>query len=169
MPRQEEQPLALSGGKMCSHTSKPTRTPDSQQAVINNNNTLLVVLNKEEGAGLGFSVAGGADIDQKKITNLERPCRKTSAWLRGVSCPPFAVTGGGKQHSTNTFCENGILLNSTLWASEQNTSKTSSIYLSSIEEAEPGDFGPGSLVQFAEVVKKLLNGKALGEDEIYLE
>ncbi|XP_043966855.1 uncharacterized protein pdzd2 [Gambusia affinis] len=36
--------------------------------VINNNNTLLVVLNKEEGAGLGFSVAGGADIDQKKIT-----------------------------------------------------------------------------------------------------
>ncbi|XP_014834149.1 PREDICTED: uncharacterized protein LOC106911842 isoform X2 [Poecilia mexicana] len=32
------------------------------------NNTLLVVLNKEEGAGLGFSVSGGADIDQKKIT-----------------------------------------------------------------------------------------------------
>ncbi|KAM4746203.1 uncharacterized protein pdzd2 isoform 2-T2 [Anableps anableps] len=39
-----------------------------------NNNTRLIVLNKEEGAGLGFSIAGGADVEQKKITNC------TSFW-----------------------------------------------------------------------------------------
>ncbi|XP_047237776.1 PDZ domain-containing protein 2 isoform X3 [Girardinichthys multiradiatus] len=36
--------------------------------VMNNNNTLLVVLSKEEGAGLGFSIAGGVDVEQKQIT-----------------------------------------------------------------------------------------------------
>ncbi|XP_032434767.1 PDZ domain-containing protein 2 isoform X2 [Xiphophorus hellerii] len=51
--------------------------------VINNNNILLVVLNKEEGAGLGFSVAGGADIDQKKIT-VHRIFTKGAASLEGT-------------------------------------------------------------------------------------
>ncbi|XP_054880814.1 PDZ domain-containing protein 2 isoform X2 [Poeciliopsis prolifica] len=51
--------------------------------VIHNNNTLLVVLNKEEGAGLGFSVAGGADIDQKKIT-VHRIFSNGAAGLEGT-------------------------------------------------------------------------------------
>ena len=33
-----------------------------------NGNTHLVVLSKEEGSGLGFSVAGGVDLEQKAIT-----------------------------------------------------------------------------------------------------
>ncbi|XP_017162058.1 PDZ domain-containing protein 2 isoform X3 [Poecilia reticulata] len=47
------------------------------------NNTLLVILNKEEGAGLGFSVSGGADIDQKKIT-VHRIFSKGAASLEGT-------------------------------------------------------------------------------------
>lgn len=31
-------------------------------------NTHLVVLSKEEGSGLGFSIAGGVDLEQKAIT-----------------------------------------------------------------------------------------------------
>lgn len=33
-----------------------------------NSDTLLVVLEKEEGSGLGFSVAGGVDLEQKAVT-----------------------------------------------------------------------------------------------------
>lgn len=33
-----------------------------------NDNTCLVVLSKEEGSGLGFSIAGGVDLEQKAIT-----------------------------------------------------------------------------------------------------
>lgn len=38
---------------------------NSQQV---NDSTHLVVLGKEEGSGLGFSVAGGVDLEQKAIT-----------------------------------------------------------------------------------------------------
>ncbi|KAK5614318.1 hypothetical protein CRENBAI_004291 [Crenichthys baileyi] len=51
--------------------------------VINNNNTLLVVLSKEEGAGLGFSIAGGVDVEQKQIT-VHRVFAKGSASLEGT-------------------------------------------------------------------------------------
>ncbi|MEQ2280798.1 hypothetical protein AMECASPLE_023651, partial [Ameca splendens] len=51
--------------------------------VINNNNTLLVVLSKEEGAGLGFSIAGGVDVEQKQIT-VHRVFAKGAASLEGT-------------------------------------------------------------------------------------
>lgn len=34
----------------------------------NKEDTYFVVLHKEEGAGLGFSVAGGIDLEQKSVT-----------------------------------------------------------------------------------------------------
>nr|XP_046242060.1 PDZ domain-containing protein 2 [Scatophagus argus] len=46
-------------------------------------NTHLVVLAKEEGSGLGFSIAGGVDLEQKKIT-VHRVFTKSAASLEGT-------------------------------------------------------------------------------------
>ncbi|KAI3371823.1 hypothetical protein L3Q82_006676 [Scortum barcoo] len=46
-----------------------------------NTNICLVVLSKEEGLGLGFSIAGGADLEQKAITAVMFPVTLT---LNGV-------------------------------------------------------------------------------------
>uniref|UniRef100_A0A672ZHZ7 Pro-interleukin-16 n=1 Tax=Sphaeramia orbicularis TaxID=375764 RepID=A0A672ZHZ7_9TELE len=46
-------------------------------------NIHLVVLNKEEGSGLGFSVAGGVDLEQKTIT-VHRVFTKGAASLEGT-------------------------------------------------------------------------------------
>ncbi|XP_035513826.1 PDZ domain-containing protein 2-like [Morone saxatilis] len=48
-----------------------------------NNNTRLVVLSKEEGSGLGFSIAGGVDLEQKAIT-VHRVFTKGAASLEGT-------------------------------------------------------------------------------------
>ncbi|KAM7392176.1 hypothetical protein PAMP_022805 [Pampus punctatissimus] len=48
-----------------------------------NDNTYLVVLCKEEGSGLGFSVAGGIDLEQKAIT-VHRVFTKGAASLEGT-------------------------------------------------------------------------------------
>ncbi|XP_034548556.1 PDZ domain-containing protein 2 isoform X2 [Notolabrus celidotus] len=45
--------------------------------------TLLVVLSKEEGSGLGFSIAGGVDLEQKTIT-VHRVFTKGAASLEGT-------------------------------------------------------------------------------------
>ncbi|XP_060927971.1 PDZ domain-containing protein 2 [Limanda limanda] len=45
--------------------------------------TQLVVLSKEEGSGLGFSIAGGADLEQKEIT-VHRVFTKGAASLLGT-------------------------------------------------------------------------------------
>ncbi|XP_051806612.1 serine-rich adhesin for platelets-like [Acanthochromis polyacanthus] len=47
-----------------------------------NSNTQLVVLSKEEGSGLGFSIAGGVDLEQKEIT-VHRVFAKGAAILEG--------------------------------------------------------------------------------------
>ncbi|XP_007543040.2 uncharacterized protein LOC103131355 isoform X2 [Poecilia formosa] len=73
------------------------------------NNTLLVVLNKEEGAGLGFSVSGGANIDQKKIT-VHRIFTKGAASLEGtiqIGDTILSVNGTslkGKSHVAVVSC-----------------------------------------------------------------
>ncbi|CAN9512699.1 unnamed protein product [Ophioblennius macclurei] len=46
-------------------------------------NTHLVVLGKEEGSGLGFSIAGGIDLEQKQIT-VHRVFTKGAASLEGT-------------------------------------------------------------------------------------
>ncbi|XP_041643763.1 PDZ domain-containing protein 2 isoform X3 [Cheilinus undulatus] len=43
----------------------------------------LVVLNKEEGSGLGFSIAGGVDLEQKTIT-VHRVFSRGAAFLEGT-------------------------------------------------------------------------------------
>uniref|UniRef100_G3NIF8 PDZ domain-containing protein n=1 Tax=Gasterosteus aculeatus TaxID=69293 RepID=G3NIF8_GASAC len=48
-----------------------------------NGNAQLVVLSKEEGSGLGFSVAGGVDLEQKAIT-VHRVFTKGTASLEGT-------------------------------------------------------------------------------------
>ncbi|XP_030579328.1 PDZ domain-containing protein 2 isoform X2 [Archocentrus centrarchus] len=53
-----------------------------QQTTIKRN-THLVVLSKEEGLGLGFSIAGGADLEQKEIT-VHRVFMKGAASLEGT-------------------------------------------------------------------------------------
>ncbi|KAM9367475.1 PDZ domain-containing protein 2 [Phaethornis superciliosus] len=42
--------------------------PEVKAQVKNKEDTYFVVLHKEEGAGLGFSVAGGIDLEQKSVT-----------------------------------------------------------------------------------------------------
>lgn len=44
-----------------------------------NDNTCLVVLSKEEGSGLGFSIAGGVDLGQKAIT-VSTVCRGSGTY-----------------------------------------------------------------------------------------
>ncbi|KAM4590384.1 uncharacterized protein V3H82_004354 [Fundulus diaphanus] len=82
--------------------------------------------------------------------------------------------GRGKQCSTNTvYSGGGVLLTSTRdvvrrWA-EYFEDLLNPTNTSSIEEAEPEDSGSGSPIsgaEVAEVVKKLLGGKAPGVDEI---
>ncbi|KAM8761254.1 PDZ domain-containing protein 2 isoform 2-T2 [Acanthopagrus schlegelii] len=46
-------------------------------------NTHLVVLNKDEGSGLGFSIAGGVDLEQKSIT-VHRVFTKGAASFEGT-------------------------------------------------------------------------------------
>ncbi|KAM9743986.1 uncharacterized protein pdzd2 isoform 2-T4 [Menidia menidia] len=48
-----------------------------------NKNILLVVLSKEEGSGLGFSITGGADLEQKKVI-VHRVFTKGAARLEGT-------------------------------------------------------------------------------------
>lgn len=74
-----------------------------------NGNTHLVVLSKEEGSGLGFSVAGGVDLEQKAIT-VHRVFSKGPASLEGRiqrGDSVLSVNGtslGGKTHSEVFSC-----------------------------------------------------------------
>ncbi|XP_075955713.1 PDZ domain-containing protein 2 [Anarhichas minor] len=74
-----------------------------------NGNTHLVVLSKEEGSGLGFSVAGGVDLEQKAIT-VHRVFTKGTASLEGTiqrgDCI-LSINGsslGGKTHGEVVSC-----------------------------------------------------------------
>ncbi|KAF0033351.1 hypothetical protein F2P81_013417 [Scophthalmus maximus] len=72
-------------------------------------NTHLVVLRKEEGSGLGFSIAGGVDLEQKAIT-VHRVFTKGAASLegtiqRGDSIISINGTGlEGKTHGEAVSC-----------------------------------------------------------------
>ncbi|CAJ1068648.1 Hypothetical predicted protein [Xyrichtys novacula] len=62
--------------------------------------THLVVLNKEEGSGLGFSIAGGVDLEQKMIT-VHRVFTKGAASLEGT------IQRGDTIFSLNSTCLEG--------------------------------------------------------------
>ncbi|XP_054466806.1 PDZ domain-containing protein 2 [Anoplopoma fimbria] len=74
-----------------------------------NRNTHLVVLSKEEGSGLGFSVAGGVDLEQKAIT-VHRVFTKGTASLEGTiqrGDNILSINGttlGGKTHGEAVSC-----------------------------------------------------------------
>ncbi|XP_068558875.1 PDZ domain-containing protein 2 [Cebidichthys violaceus] len=74
-----------------------------------NGNTHLVVLSKEEGSGLGFSVAGGVDLEQKAIT-VHRVFTKGTASLEGTiqrGDSILSINGsslGGKTHGEVVSC-----------------------------------------------------------------
>ncbi|KAJ4941408.1 hypothetical protein JOQ06_011287 [Pogonophryne albipinna] len=72
-------------------------------------NTHLVVLSKEEGSGLGFSIAGGVDLEQKAIT-VHRVFTKGTASLEGTiqrGDSILSINGislGGKTHGETVSC-----------------------------------------------------------------
>ncbi|KAK5870538.1 hypothetical protein PBY51_003478 [Eleginops maclovinus] len=74
-----------------------------------NDNTHLVVLSKEEGSGLGFSIAGGVDLEQKAIT-VHRVFTKGTASLEGTirrGDSILSINGislGGKTHGETVSC-----------------------------------------------------------------
>ncbi|XP_068452358.1 PDZ domain-containing protein 2 [Clinocottus analis] len=74
-----------------------------------NGNTRLVVLSKEDGSGLGFSVAGGVDLEQKAIT-VHRVFTKGTASLEGTiqrGDSLLSINGtslGGKTHGEVVSC-----------------------------------------------------------------
>ncbi|XP_034398000.1 PDZ domain-containing protein 2 [Cyclopterus lumpus] len=74
-----------------------------------NGHTHLVVLSKEEGSGLGFSVAGGVDLEQKAIT-VHRVFTKGTASLEGTiqrGDSILSINGtslGGKTHGEVVSC-----------------------------------------------------------------
>ncbi|XP_070689558.1 PDZ domain-containing protein 2 [Pempheris klunzingeri] len=74
-----------------------------------NNNTYLVVLSKEEGSGLGFSIAGGIDLEQQAIT-VHRVFTKGAASLEGTiqrSDSVLSINGTsleGKTHGEAVSC-----------------------------------------------------------------
>uniref|UniRef100_A0A667XZH2 PDZ domain containing 2 n=1 Tax=Myripristis murdjan TaxID=586833 RepID=A0A667XZH2_9TELE len=63
-----------------------------------NDNTHFVVLTKEEGSGLGFSIAGGVDLEQKSVT-VHRVFNKGVASLEGTI-----------QRGDSILCINGTTL-----------------------------------------------------------
>uniref|UniRef100_A0A3B5AEG6 PDZ domain containing 2 n=1 Tax=Stegastes partitus TaxID=144197 RepID=A0A3B5AEG6_9TELE len=68
-----------------------------------NNNTHLVVLSKDEGSGLGFSIAGGVDLEQKEIT-VHRVFTKGAATLEGTiqrGDRILSINGTGLQGKTH--------------------------------------------------------------------
>ncbi|XP_059193852.1 PDZ domain-containing protein 2 [Centropristis striata] len=72
-------------------------------------NTHLVILSKEEGSGLGFSIAGGVDLEQKAIT-VHRVFTKGTASLEGTiqrGDSILSINGtslGGKTHGEAVSC-----------------------------------------------------------------
>nr|XP_057926932.1 PDZ domain-containing protein 2 isoform X2 [Doryrhamphus excisus] len=64
-------------------TSVPAQLKESKAFIEVSNHTHLVVLHKEEGSGLGFSIAGGSDLEQKIIT-VHRVFSKGAASLEGT-------------------------------------------------------------------------------------
>ncbi|XP_070402422.1 PDZ domain-containing protein 2 isoform X2 [Nothobranchius furzeri] len=64
MSQQKLQTLLSSQNSRSYVSSLLDETKISQETL----NTILVVLNKEEGSGLGFSVSGGVDLEQKNIS-----------------------------------------------------------------------------------------------------
>ncbi|XP_034728300.1 PDZ domain-containing protein 2 isoform X3 [Etheostoma cragini] len=74
-----------------------------------NDNTQLVFLSKEEGSGLGFSIAGGVDLEQKAIT-VHRVFTKGAASLEGTiqrGDNILSINGtslGGKTHGEAVSC-----------------------------------------------------------------
>lgn len=60
----------------------------------NKEDTCFIVLNKKEGSGLGFSVAGGADVEPKSVM-VSRSCYKVlgvflckqQKWIRTQQIP----------------------------------------------------------------------------------
>ncbi|XP_054629054.1 PDZ domain-containing protein 2 isoform X2 [Dunckerocampus dactyliophorus] len=63
--------------------SVPAQLKESKAFTEVSNQTHLVVLHKEEGSGLGFSIAGGSDLEQKIIT-VHRVFSKGAASLEGT-------------------------------------------------------------------------------------
>ncbi|XP_069543485.1 PDZ domain-containing protein 2 [Brachyistius frenatus] len=74
-----------------------------------NSSTQLVVLSKEDGTGLGFSVAGGVDLEQKEIT-VHRVFTKGAASLEGTiqkGDPILSINGTsleGRTHGEAVSC-----------------------------------------------------------------
>ncbi|XP_067377915.1 PDZ domain-containing protein 2 isoform X2 [Channa argus] len=71
---------------LCSVTAKSYVSALLQEAnsfLEVKDNTHLVVLSKEEGSGLGFSIAGGVDLEQKAVT-VHRVFTKGAASLEGT-------------------------------------------------------------------------------------
>ncbi|XP_019752591.1 PDZ domain-containing protein 2 isoform X3 [Hippocampus comes] len=66
-----------------STTNMPARLQETNNFKEVNNDTHLVVLHKEEGSGLGFSIAGGSDLEQKTIT-VHRVFSKGAASREGT-------------------------------------------------------------------------------------
>ncbi|XP_077601236.1 PDZ domain-containing protein 2-like isoform X2 [Stigmatopora nigra] len=64
-------------------TNTPTLLVETNNYIEANGQAQLVVLHKEEGSGLGFSIAGGSDLEQKTIT-VHRVFSKGAASLEGT-------------------------------------------------------------------------------------
>ncbi|XP_077456012.1 PDZ domain-containing protein 2-like [Stigmatopora argus] len=64
-------------------TNTPTLLMETNNFIEANGQAQLVVLHKEEGSGLGFSIAGGSDLEQKTIT-VHRVFSKGAAGLEGT-------------------------------------------------------------------------------------
>ncbi|XP_051924091.1 PDZ domain-containing protein 2 isoform X3 [Hippocampus zosterae] len=83
-----------------STTNMPVRHQETNNFKEVNNDAHLVVLDKEEGSGLGFSLAGGSDLEQKTIT-VHRVFSKGAASREGT------ILRGDRIVSINGTCLDG--------------------------------------------------------------
>ncbi|XP_077417998.1 pro-interleukin-16 isoform X4 [Vanacampus margaritifer] len=81
-------------------TNFPAQLQETNNFIEVNSHAHLVVLHKEEGSGLGFSIAGGSDLEQKIIT-VHRVFNKGAASLEGT------ILRGDKIISINGTCLDG--------------------------------------------------------------
>ncbi|KAL7392200.1 hypothetical protein ABVT39_021061 [Epinephelus coioides] len=132
-----------------------------------NDNTHLVVLSKEEGSGLGFSIAGGVDLEQKAVT-VHRVFTKGTANLEGTiqrGDSILSINGtslGGKTHGEAVSCLHQARLSNqalvVIWRDKNRELCVSDIHDSAGQpkrktsdrknslEAGAVDVGPGSAV-----------------------
>nr|XP_033475917.1 PDZ domain-containing protein 2 isoform X1 [Epinephelus lanceolatus] len=133
-----------------------------------NDNTHLVVLSKEEGSGLGFSIAGGVDLEQKAVT-VHRVFTKGTANLEGTiqrGDSILSINGtslGGKTHGEAVSCLHQARLSNqalvVIWRDKNRELSVSDIHDSagqpkrktsdrknSLEPGAVGDVGPGGAV-----------------------